>query len=588
MATTKKNQFHDENRQLMQQISKLETEVKHLRNEMKLLEKEKEAARRNYFDMVANMEEKVEQRTRETRELKRLSDARGNELQLILDSSPSMIFFKDTEQRYVRVNQAFARNIGRPIREIVGKTFQELFPNCPSSLLQNDLDVLKSGEPVFNIATRMKFRDSIRHVLINKIPYKDIDDRIVGIIGFALDITQLKQAEKEKQDLELRLNQLEKMEAIGRLAGGVAHDLNNVLSAVVSYPDLLLMRLPQDSPIKKPILTMQKSGQKAAAIVEDLLTLARRGVSVTEVLNLNEIVKNYLVSPEFETLKVYNSLVNIEFELEPDLLNIKGSPIHLTQTVMNLISNAAEATLRKGTVIISTYNCYLDKPVESYDLSIEPGEYVVLRVEDNGVGIRSEDLKKIFEPFYTKKVMGRSGTGLGMAVVWGTVKDHKGNIKVTSQEGKGTIFELYFPVTRQQIPKSESSISIKEYSGNKEKLLVVDDVQDQREISSTLLTSLNYDVITVSSGEDAVEYLKNEKVELVILDMIMDPGMDGLDTYKNILEQYPLQKAIITSGYSETKRVKEAQQLGVGMYIKKPYTLEKIGMAVRTELDRKL
>ena len=173
-----------------------------------------------------------------------------------------------------------------------------------------------------------------------------------------------------------------------------------------------------------------------------------------------------------------------------------------------------------------------------------------------------------------------------MAVVWGTVKDHKGNIKVSSQEGKGTIFELYFPVTRQQIPKIDSTVSIKKYSGNKEKLLVVDDVQDQREISSTLLSTLNYCVVTVSSGEEAVEYLKKEKVELVVLDMIMDPGMDGLDTYRKILELYPDQRAIITSGYSETKRVKEAQRLGAGNYIKKPYTLEKIGMAVRTELDR--
>ncbi|MBW1801038.1 MAG: PAS domain S-box protein [Deltaproteobacteria bacterium] len=187
---------------------------------------------------------------------------------------------------------------------------------------------------------------------------------------------------------------------------------------------------------------------------------------------------------------------------------------------------------------------------------------------------------------YTKKVMGRSGTGLGMAVVWGTVKDHKGYIDVQSAKGKRTTFTLYFPITRKELIKDMPVSSIEEYRGRGECILVVDDIKDQREIATALLSQLGYSVATVSSGEEAVEYMINKPVDLMVLDMIMDPGMDGLDTYKRIIELHPRQKAIIASGFSETDRVKEAQSLGVGQYIKKPYTLEKIGTAVRRELDK--
>ena len=212
---------------------------------------------------------------------------------------------------------------------------------------------------------------------------------------------------------------------------------------------------------------------------------------------------------------------------------------------------------------------------------------MVLKISDTGEGIPASDLKRIFEPFYTKKVMGRgSGTGLGLAVVWGTVKDHLGYVLVESKEGEGTAFTLYFPVTREEIPLEEASISAAEYTGNVEFILVVDDVKEQRDLASTMLTKLNYRASGVSSGEEAVKYLQEHTVDLVVLDMIMDPGMDGLDTYLKILEIHPHQKAIIVSGFSETERVSKAHALGAGPYVKKPYVLEKLGLAIRKELDR--
>ena len=419
---------------------------------------------------------------------------------------------------------------------------------------------------------------------------KRVQERTVELskanIDLKYEIKEREHAEYERRRLETQLAHAKKMEAIGTLAGGVAHDLNNVLSATVSYPDLILIDLPKESPLRIPILTIQESGQKAAAIVQDLLTLARRGVVVTEVTSLNKVINSYLESPEFENLIKLHPNAKVESNLEKNLLNIMGSPVHLSKTVMNLVNNAAEAMAFGGDIIISTESRYIDRPIKGSD-TIKEGDYAVLTVSDTGEGIPAENLERIFEPFFTKKIMGRSGTGLGMAVVWGTVKDHHGYIDVQSTEGKGTTFTLYFPITRKKIEENERALPIEEYMGKGESVLVVDDIEDQQDIASRILKKLGYSATAVSSGEEALEYIKTHSADLLVLDMIMDPGMDGLETYKRILRLNPNQKAIIASGFSATDRVKEVQKIGAGAYIKKPYTLEKIGLAVKTELDNK-
>ncbi|MCP4694985.1 MAG: PAS domain S-box protein, partial [Desulfobacterales bacterium] len=246
----------------------------------------------------------------------------------------------------------------------------------------------------------------------------DREGEKIGFRGVSRDVTK-------KRELEGSLQRAEKMEAVGTLAGGVAHDLNNILSGIVSYPELLLMDLPEHSPLRKPIVTIKNSGEKAAAIVQDLLTLARRGVAVKEATNLNVIISDYLKSPEFRKLQSFHLDVRFETALDSTLLNISGSPIHLSKTVMNLASNAAEAISGKGAVAITTENRYIERR-EELPGGLKEGDYVILKIRDDGAGISAEDQGKIFEPFYTKKTMGRSGTGLGMAVVWGTVKDHSG------------------------------------------------------------------------------------------------------------------------------------------------------------------
>jgi len=414
---------------------------------------------------------------------------------------------------------------------------------------------------------------------------RDNKGTITHYEGIVVDITDRKQAAETLRENKEKLARAKKMESLGLLAGGVAHDLNNVLSGIVSYPELLLMDLPQNSKLREPIETIQRSGHRAVAIVQDLLTVARGVATAKEPLNLNDIVSDYLNSPEFKKLEHFHPTVTVKTDLDTDLLNISGSHVHIRKVVMNLVSNASEAIKGGGNVTISTVNRYIDRPLREYD-DVNIGEYVVLAVSDDGSGIASDDLERIFEPFYTKKVMGRSGTGLGLAVVWNVVQDHKGYIDVPSDEN-GTTFELYFPITRDEISDKDLSIPIKDYKGNGETILVVDDVESQREISCKMLDTLGYKTKAVCSGEEAVEYLKENTVDLLLLDMIMDPGINGRETYERIIEIHPNQKAIIISGFAETEDVKEAQKLGTGRYIKKPLTLERIGMAVKEELEKK-
>ena len=402
--------------------------------------------------------------------------------------------------------------------------------------------------------------------------------------GVVLDISDRMHAAEALRENEEKLARSKKMESLGLLAGGVAHDLNNVLSGIVSYPDLLLQNLRKDSPLRKPIETIKESGDRAVAIVQDLLTVARGVAQIKEPLNLNDLIDDYLHSPEFYRLKQFHPTVTFKTKFEKNLLNINGSHVHIRKVVMNLLSNASEAINGIGNVTLSTMNRYVDKPLRRYD-DINVGEYAVLAVSDDGSGISSDDLERIFEPFYSKKVIGRSGTGLGLAVVWNVVQDHKGYIDVRSNENS-TTFELFFPITREEISLADISIPFKELKGNGEKILVIDDVESQRDISCQMLEAFGYKTKAVSGGKEAVEYLKENTVELILLDMIMDPGINGRETYERIIKIHPNQKAIIVSGFVETDDVKETQKLGAGKFIKKPLTFEKLGLAIKKELRK--
>jgi PAS domain S-box-containing protein len=489
----------------------------------------------------------------------------------------------ETDSSIVMVNSEFEKLTGLSKTEIEHKTSLKSFIALPDhKVIDKYLGTICDDIqcPSANIEFRIVSRNgSGKYVLCKMGRIPKTNNLVVSI----MDVTESKRAQIEKEELELKLLKAEKMEAVGNLAGSVAHDLNNILSGIVSYPELLLMQLPEESPFRKPLKTIQESGNKAAAIVQDMLTMARRGVVIKEVINVNDIVKDYLKSPEFEKLISYHTGVNVVFNGAKNLKYIHGSPFHLAKVVMNLVSNAAEAMPNGGRIVISTENISLNEPCKGYEL-IQIGDYVALTVEDYGTGISPADIEHIFEPFYTKKVMGRSGTGLGMAVVLGTVKDQKGFIDVQSTIGKGTCFKLYFPSSNDIAGKKEPIKNKEIFRGKGESILVVDDMKEQLEIAGKILTELGYRVMTAQSGEKAIEYLKINSVDLVILDMIMDPGIDGHETYSRIRKMIPSQKAIIASGYSESNRLKQTQQIGAIAYIRKPYSIETIAKAVYIKL----
>ena len=389
----------------------------------------------------------------------------------------------------------------------------------------------------------------------------------------------------EKKTLESRLRQAQKMEAIGTLAGGVAHDLNNILSGILSYPDLLLLDLEKDSPLREPLVTIKRSGERAATIVQDLLALARRGVVIKKVANLNTIVKEYIKSPEHLNLAAHHENIRFVSKTEAGVPNIIGSSVHLLKVMMNLVTNAAEAMPDGGDIHITTETHIVDKNTRTHEL-LEAGKYSVLKVADTGTGMAEKDAARIFEPFFTTKVMGRSGTGLGMSVVWGTIKDHGGHIEVESLIGKGTTFSIYLPESRKQIETDHKSLNAAPSAGRGETVLIVDDVAEQRKIAADMLKRLGYQTDTAANGNEAILRLNAKSYDLLVLDMIMTPDMDGYATYRQAIKMHSGQKAIITSGFSATKRVKKAQELGAGPYLKKPYSLEELASAVRNELDR--
>jgi two-component system cell cycle sensor histidine kinase/response regulator CckA len=354
---------------------------------------------------------------------------------------------------------------------------------------------------------------------------------------------------------------------------------------LVSYPELILLDLSEDNPLRRPIETIKSSGEKAAAVVQDLLTLSRRSIMTPAVVNLNDIVQEYMRSPEFGQLKSYHPNLKVHLQLDSELGNIKGSRVHLSKTLMNLVTNAAEAMPAGGTVTIATYDRYVDTSIRGYE-DVQEGDYAIMVVADTGFGIPADDVERIFEPFFSRKTQGRSGTGLGMAVVWGTMKDHGGYIDVASVEGQGTTFTLYFPLTRDRIEQPLLEVPLEAYQSRGETILVVDDVETQRQIGAQMLRLLGYVVHIVSSGEMAIEYLREHAVDLIVLDMLMPPGMNGLETYRQAVLLHPGQKAVITSGFSESDLVRDAQNLGAGRYVRKPFALAKIAQAVRQELDK--
>ncbi|MEW6411730.1 MAG: PAS domain S-box protein [Candidatus Zixiibacteriota bacterium] len=439
---------------------------------------------------------------------------------------------------------------------------------------------LRKHRSRYDLKVRHK-NGEIRELSISAAPDYDNNGNVVGTIGVFTDVTELNKAQMEGQRLREKLANAQRMESLGVLAGGVAHDLNNILGPLVGYPELIKRRLPADSPVKDQITKIEESAKRAAEIVSDLLTMGRRGRYEMSPVNLNQIITSYLESAEFTNIKTRYPNIDTEIHLDSSVPSVFGSSTHLSKVIMNLVLNALDAMPEGGKLSVKTECLYLEKLLLGFN-NIEPGRYSIISVKDTGIGIDESDTKRIFDPFFSKKKLGKSGSGLGLSVVYAVVKDHNGYVDVRSELAKGSEFIIYLPAIEAVAPAGPEQ-PVYDIKGN-EKILVVDDVAEQRDLAVTLLASLGYQMASASNGHEAVDYLKHESCDVLILDMIMEPNFDGLDTYREIIKTHPGQKAVIVSGFSQTDRVKEAEKLGVTKYVKKPYTMQKLGKAIREVL----
>ncbi len=397
-------------------------------------------------------------------------------------------------------------------------------------------------------------------------------------------------AEQKKKDLYNRLMRAERMVSLGALAEGMAYELNNILAPVVSYPSLILEQIPENNPARQYINEIAAAGNAAARAIHDLQTIGRSGLYAKDPINLNDMVNQFIASPETDRLRRQYPDVSLEVKVAEKMSDMAGSRGQIERIISNLVSNALEATRDGGKILVETLVEHVEHPVGLFE-SGEEGDYVVLVVEDTGCGMERRELERIFEPFYTRKRgKHRQVSGLGLALVYRVVKDHGGYISVTSQENKGSRFMIYFPILGAiPVPQKKELVNCQ----GTETILVIDDYEEQRKVASAILESLGYNVLTAESGHSAVKMFETiglvegmHPVDLIVLDMILADDFDGLETYKRIIETNPGQRAIVVSGFAETDRIVQVRKLGAGAYVQKPYSLETLGQAVREELDR--
>ncbi|MCP4705946.1 MAG: PAS domain S-box protein, partial [candidate division Zixibacteria bacterium] len=523
------------------------------------------------LDAVALSEDRFMAFCSDITERKRTEETNARLLRAI-EQADETIVITDIKGVIQYVNPAFEKTTGYSIKEVIGQNPRILKSGQHHSDFYKKMWETISGGNEWSGEIINKIKDGTlitENVVIS--PVFNSNGEIVNYVAAKNDITETKRL----QELEARAGRLE---TAGTIAGQVAHDFNNLLAPLIAYPDFIRDELPKNHPTLSYLDQMEKAAEKIANINQDLLAMGRRGHYNQEIINLNTIAQQAVaeIDPLPKTLA-------FELDLCKDLMDIRGGSAQLHRVISNMLHNAQDAMQNIGQITIKTENFYVDDVSVLYS-RVPKGEYVKLTIADTGYGIPDDIVQKIFDPFFTSKTTDKKrGSGLGMSVVDAVIKDHKGYIDLVTKVGEGTSFYIYFPITRKS-KNVEQTIDI---LGGDESLLIVDDDEVQRHVSSQILTKLSYQITSVDSGEKAIELIKNKNFELVILDMIMPNGIDGAETYRKILEISPGQKAIIVSGFSESNRVIEAQKLGVGVFVQKPLTKEAIASAVRNELDKK-
>lgn len=479
----------------------------------------------------------------------------------------------------IEANSQFFQMFGYEREDLLNCRFLETII-APESL-QEGMAILEGDQSLSFELTGIR-KDSSRFPLEARYRSMDYFGKPAQICVIR-DISDRVRNEQEKLALQEKLAQANKLEALGLMAGSVAHDLNNILTAVVSYPDILLLQMDEKDDYYDEIKKIQEAGKRAAAVVADLVSVARGRKTKPPVINLNEQIDSHLGSIEHdERLSAYPGIV-IDTMLQPDLRGCCCSKQHIHKILLNLIGNALEAIGHDGIIRISTDNSKFVNPVRR-DQTMRVGDYVKMSVADNGGGINAADLEHIFDPFYSTKKGGKSGTGLGLAIVWNSVMENDGWVEVTSSDG-GTKFEVYLPVGKEKPSLWKEADQKKSDDGGGETILLVDDEVEQNTIMQKMLNSIGYKAFTVTTSDEALGFMRSCRVDLVVLDMIMENDLGGGQLFRKMLDVNPNQKAIVVSGFSEGRQMTEVKELGITHFLDKPVTMPAVSRTIRQALD---
>jgi len=491
------------------------------------------------------------------------------------ENSPEIIYTLGKNGAFTYVNPAWEKVLGHSVDEVKGKYFVNFSPEEDAKEYVRLFKQIRDGkETLRDINGTLLNKDgSPRLFSLSGAPNLGPDGSVTGMVGLLKDVT-------EERSLQAQLQQAQKMEAIGTLAGGVAHDFNNLLQAVLGYSDLLLLHKTAGDPGHRKILEIKKAAERGAELAQQLLTFSRKVESKLRPTDLNHEMGQVHKLLE----RIVPKMIKIELHLAEDLKTVNADPAQVEQVLMNLAVNARDAMQDGGKLIIETRNALLSERYCKTHLGPKPGEYVLISVSDTGHGMDKETLASIFEPFFTTKGTGK-GTGLGLAMVYGIVKNHGGYITCYSEPSEGSIFKIYLPAIERQAEVQESKAD-KIQTGGNETLLLVDDDEVILELGGEMLSEFGYTVLTASDGENALSlYRENRmKIDLVVLDLIM-PGMGGRKCLEELLKINPVAKVVIASGYSADVHVKEALGMGASDFIGKPYDINQMLNTVRCVLN---
>ncbi len=494
------------------------------------------------------------------------------------ENSPDIIFTTDQHGLVSYINPVAADLLGYTEEDLTGRYLTDFMKQedvIPYRSLF--LAVMDGKGTLKNLEIKLQRHDgSTRLFNLSGAPNFNAANKMTGMVGILKDVT-------EQRKLEQQLNQASKMNAIGTLTGGIAHDFNNILQAIISYNQLLMIQKQESDADWKYLDKMKGLTKRATDLINQLLIFSSKMESTLTTVDLNEEIRRYYKL----LIRTLPKTIRLRFDLADDLRPVKGDAAQLGQIIMNLSVNAKDAMPNGGELCVKTRNVVFSAPVYRENAQIEEGEYVQITMSDTGCGVDRENLEHIFEPFFTTKDQGK-GTGIGLSVVYGIIRNHNGYIFCSSELGKGTTFDLYLPALdtplSKYVPPQEGAGDL---SAGHETILLVDDESSLLETGQELLSFLGYDVITAGSGEEALEVIarKKEQISLVILDLMM-PGMSGEKCLPEILKIVPAMKVIVASGYTASSTAEKIEKRGAAAFIKKPYQLDELSKIIRDIFDR--